>query len=51
MGIESRSTIALRLAALACCLPTMATAEEKLGWHGEKWERPIKLCQSRHIQN
>ncbi|MGQ3672053.1 hypothetical protein ACT6QG_06620 [Xanthobacter sp. TB0136] len=43
MGIESRSTIALRLAALACCLPTMATAEEKLGWHGEKWERGASL--------
>lgn len=43
MGIESRSTIALRLAALACCLPTMATAEEKLGWHGEKSERGASL--------
>ncbi|MCO5146094.1 MAG: hypothetical protein M9895_07930 [Aquamicrobium sp.] len=43
MGIEGRLTIALRLAALACCLPTTATAEENLGWHGDKWERGASL--------
>ena len=36
MGIGSRLNIVLRLTALSCCLSTMATAEENLGWHGQK---------------
>lgn len=43
MGIEGRFTIALRLAALTCCLPTMAMAEGNLGWHGDKWEHGASL--------
>lgn len=43
MGIGNRLTIALRLAALTSCLPTMAAAEENFGWHGEKWERGASL--------
>lgn len=36
MGIAGRVKGVLRLAALACCLPAMAAAEENLGWHGQR---------------
>jgi hypothetical protein len=38
MGVQGRLNVVLRLAALSCCLPATATAEENLGWHGEKGE-------------
>jgi hypothetical protein len=38
MGIQGRLNVVLRLAALSCCLPATATAEENLGWHGQKGE-------------
>lgn len=43
MGVQGRLNIALLLAALMCSLPTMATAEEHLGWHGSRWERGAAL--------
>jgi hypothetical protein len=43
MGIEGRLTVVLRLAALLCCLPAMAAAEENLGWHGGKAEQGAVL--------
>ncbi|RUM96372.1 hypothetical protein EET67_18670 [Pseudaminobacter arsenicus] len=43
MGIRDRLSAALRLAALWCCLPAMATAEENLGWHGQKSEDGASL--------
>lgn len=36
MGFQHRLNVVLRLAALSCCLPAMASAEENLGWHGQK---------------
>lgn len=43
MGVPGRSNVALRLAALSCCLPAMAMAEENLGWHSGKAERGASL--------
>ena len=43
MEIQRRLNVVLRLAALSCCLPVMATAEENLGWHGDKGEHGASL--------
>ncbi|RDE10417.1 hypothetical protein [Pelagibacterium lacus] len=43
MGFRKRLNVALRLVALSCCLPAMATAEENLGWHGQKGEGGASL--------
>lgn len=43
MGIQGRLAVVLRLAALSCCLPAMAMAEENLGWHGQKGEHGASL--------
>lgn len=43
MGVQHRLNVVLRLAALSCCLPAMAAAEENLGWHGQKGEHGASL--------
>lgn len=43
MGMRGRLNVVLRLAALSCCLPATATAQENLGWHGEKGEHGASL--------
>ena len=43
MRIQDRLHVVLRLAALLCCLPGMAAAEETLGWHGRKGEDGASL--------
>jgi len=43
MKIRGRLNVVLRLAALSCCLPALATAQENLGWHGEKGEHGASL--------
>lgn len=43
MGSRPGLNATLRLAALTCCLPAMAVAEETLGWHGQKGEHGASL--------
>lgn len=43
MGIQDRLNVALRLALLSFCLPAIATAQEDLGWHGDKGEHGASL--------
>lgn len=43
MGFQGRLNVVLRLAALSCCLPALASAEENLGWHGQKGEHGASL--------
>lgn len=43
MGIQHRLNVVLLLAALSCCIPAMASAEESPGWHGQKGEHDASL--------
>lgn len=43
MGIQDRLNVVLLLAALSCCFPAMASAEESPGWHGQKGEHGASL--------
>lgn len=43
MAVQERVKVVLRVAALLCCIPVTAAAEENPGWHGEKGERGASL--------